>query len=155
MPKNEREFHRKVAVACFNGAWDYLGKKRRTSSDDREMLSLAHASRYHWGVVGTPTNRAVSDWQVSRAYAEIGDPRLSLEFAKSSLAICESNGLGDTVHTANEACARAYAVAGEQDKARAHLARARRQLNALNLGKEDREVYLGQINETERLIGKK
>jgi hypothetical protein len=59
LSKREREFHRKMAVRCFNETWDYLEKKKRTEQDDQEMLQLAHASRHHWGLVGTPRNKAV------------------------------------------------------------------------------------------------
>jgi hypothetical protein len=39
------EFHRKTAVACFNGAWDLLDKKDRSREEDLQMLHEAHASR--------------------------------------------------------------------------------------------------------------
>ena len=56
------------------------------------------------------------------------------------------------MHTANEALARALAVAGDSAKARKHLAIARSQLGRLTLGKEERGVYLQQLEETESLI---
>ena len=148
----EREFHRKVAIECFNRAWDILDKKNRSEEDGFQMLHLAHASRYHWGLVGTPKNRAVGDWQLSRVYAELGQPRLALEFAESCLAACRENGLSDIEHTANEAIARAYAVAKDYDNARRYLTRGRRQLDRLTLSKGDRAVYLEQIRDTQALI---
>lgn len=126
--------------------------KNRSQEDDQQMLHLAHASRYHWGFVGTPRNRAVGEWQLSRVYAELGESRLALQFAKSSLATCRKNGLTEVVHTANEALARAYAVAKNYDKAREYLDRARRQLRKLTLDSEDRRIYSDQIRETERLL---
>jgi hypothetical protein len=62
--------------------------------------------------------------------------------------------MADLIHTANEAVARAYAVAKEYDKAREYLGRARRQLRRLGLNSEDRRIYSDQIRETERLIKK-
>jgi tetratricopeptide (TPR) repeat protein len=149
--KKEREFHRKVAVHCFNQAWDYLDK-RRSPGDDRLILHLAHASRYHWGIVGTPRNEAIGDWQLSRVYAALGEPKLSLKFAKASLETCEANGLTDIIHTAYEGMARAYAVAGDYGNARECLKKARQHLAMLTLGKEERDTYLRQIDETESLV---
>lgn len=154
-PKSEREFHRKTAAHCFNKTWDYLEKKRRTERDNREMLLLAHASRYHWSIVGTPRNQAVGDWQISRVYAALKQPQLSLSFAKSSLEICKKEKLSEVLATAYEAVARAYAVAQNQASARKYLKLARNQLKTLKLDVEDRRVYQGQINDTEKLIARK
>jgi len=154
IPKEEREFHRKIAARSFNGTWEYLDMKKRTKEDDQEMLHLAHASRYHWGLIGTPRNRAVGDWLLSRVYADMGQPELSLRFAESSLALCKENRLVDIVHTANEAMARAYAVSRNYPRAKRYLDEARRQLDGLKLSKADKAVYLNQIEQTGRLIGK-
>ncbi|HVP22984.1 MAG TPA: tetratricopeptide repeat protein [Conexivisphaerales archaeon] len=151
MSPTERRFHRRAAVSCFNGAWDLLDKKR-SAAEDKEMLELAHASRYHWGLVGEPRNWAVSDWQISRVYAAVGQPELSLMFAESCLEICEEKGLSDILHTADEAMARAYAASGDFVSAKRYLREARRRLDSLRLPKDDRKVYLGQIQDTEALI---
>ena len=152
--KVEREFHRKFAVRCFNLTWDYLELKKRTIEDDRQMLYLAHASRYHWGIVGTPRNRAIGDWQISRVYAELRHLELALEFARSCLATCEKNNLSDIVHTANEAIARAYAVAKDYRSARSYLNKARQQFHNLRLDKEDEKIYSDQLHDTELFIEK-
>ena len=154
MSKQEREFHRRVAAECFNKAWDLLDKKARSYEDNLQMLYLSHASRYHWGLVGTAESRAVGEWQLSRIYATLGQPQMALKFAKSCLATCEDNNLSDILHTAYEAMARAYAIANDNSRARRYLTRARRQLNKLNLDNHDRGIYLDQITETEGLIRK-
>ena len=152
MPAKEREIHRKVATKCFNQAWDLMVKKDRNPTEDSQLLYLAHASRYHWGLVGTPTNRAVGEWQLSRIYADLGHPKLAVKFAKTCLATCKENGLTEITHTANEAMARAYAVAKDYQKARKYLQVAHHQLDRLVLGKEDRRLYMDQLNETAALI---
>lgn len=154
MSKVEREFHRKVAVGCFNRGWDYLEKKDRSVKDNLEMLCVTHASRYHWGLIGTPRNLAIGEWQISRVYADLGQPHLALQFAKSSLVICERNALTDIVHIANEAMARAHAVAKDYKRAKTYLSKARQQLDSLKLDEEEREMYLDQLRQTELLIGK-
>lgn len=153
LSKSTREFHRKTAVRCFNETWDYLEKKDRTEQDGQKMLYLAHASRYHWGLVGTPRNKAVGDWQISRVYAALKQPHLSLLFAKSSLEICKRERLSEVLATACEAVARAYAVAEDHASATKYLKLARDQLETLDLA-EDRKVYLVQIDETEKLLAR-
>jgi hypothetical protein len=152
MSKSEREFHRKIAIRCFNETWDYLETKTRTKRDDQRMILLAHASRFHWGLVGTPRNKAVGDWQISRVYAALKQPHLSLLFANSSLETCRNERLPEVMVTAYEAVARAYAVAEKYASADKYLRLARNQLETLDLAAKDRRVYLGQINETEMLV---
>ena len=147
----EREFHRKTAARCFNEAWVYLSKKHRGVPEDRHLLNLVHASRFHWSLVGTKRNQAVGDWQISRAYAALHQPRLALQFAKSSLELCRKHDLAEFLGTAYEAMARAYAVAEDLPSARVFLKKARAQLDASSIDDEDREIFLGQIRETERL----
>ncbi len=129
-----------------------MEKKERTERDDQKMLRLAHASRYHWGLVGTPRNEAVGDWQISRVYAALEQPRLSLLFAFSSVEICKKERLPEILATAYEAVARAYAVAEDHVSASKYLKLARDQLETLDLRAGDRKAYLGQIDETEKLI---
>ncbi len=152
MRKDEQTFHRKVAADSFNKAWDLLEKKNRTQEEDRIMLGLTHASRYHWSLVGTPRNKAVGDWQISRAYAALGQSELALRYARSCLAACEKDGLGEITPSAHEAVARAYAVGRDLKHAERHLSIARRLLDGLSLGKEDKRIFLGHIVETQRLI---
>ena len=116
------------------------------------MLQLAHASLYHWGIVGTPRNRAVGEWQLSRVYAELGETRLALRFARASLSTCKKNGLADLLPAAYEAVARACAVAKDASGAMKYLAKARLELGKLTLDAEDRKTYLGQIAGTQRLV---
>ena len=154
MSENELEFHRKTAKKCFNEAWDYLDKKGRDAREESQMLHLAHASRYHWSLIGTPTNQAVSDWQISRIYATLNQPGLALHFAKSCLETCKKNDLSDTMHTAYEGMARALAIGRDNKSAREYVTKAREQLARLTgLDEEDRKIYSDQIRETEKLIG--
>jgi hypothetical protein len=151
LSKSEREFHRKTAVTCFNKTWAYLEKNRNTD-ERQQMLHLAHASRFHWGLVGTPKNFAISDWQISRVYADLEQPDLALQFAKSSLEVCEKNNLSEFLCSAYEGMARAHAVARNNGAATSYLKKARAQLDSADIDKEDRKVYLDQIRETEQLL---
>jgi len=151
MSKAEREFHRKTAAASFNKAWNYLDRSR-SPAEDLQMLHLAHASRYHWGLVGTPLNQAVGDWQISRVYASLRQPDLALRYARSSLSTAKKNDLAEMVPSAYEAIARAYAAAKDSKRAGECVAKARKLLDELPLEEEDRRIYLGQISDTQRLI---
>ena len=154
MTTQERKFHRETAAQCFNKTWDYLEKKRRTSKENQMMLHLAHASRYHWGLVGTPRNQAVGDWQTSRVYAAIGEPDLSLHFAKSCFELAQKNKLSDIAPTSFEAMARAHAVGGNRKLAASYLDKARKLVRSSSIDKKDREIYLGQIHDTDKMIRK-
>lgn len=43
----------RLAGSLFNGVWTLLENPSRTPDDDLLMIHMAHASRYHWGRVGT------------------------------------------------------------------------------------------------------
>ncbi len=153
MSRTEREFHRKMAKKYFNEAWDLIDKKQRTADDDRRMLLLAQASRLHWSIVGTPANQSVGDWQISRIYAALNQPSLSLLFAESSLETCEKNDLREFLPSAFEGMARAYAIGGNSKAARDHIRKALELLITLtSIGSEDKKIFEEQIRETESLI---
>ena len=153
MSQDESEFHKKFAKKGFNEAWDYLDKKNRTAEDEQQMLHLAHASRYHWSFVGIARNFAVGDWQLSRVYATLNEPRLALLFAKSALDITKKNNLSDNLPSAYEGMARAYAVAKEKKSAMEYIKKAREALDkAKDMSTEDKKVYSSQIDETEALL---
>jgi hypothetical protein len=147
----DEEFHRRVAVECFNKTWDYLRKIERNPDDDRSMLNLAHSSRYHWGFVGKAPNFAIGDWQISRVYSALSQPSLAILFARTCLETCQKNGLSEILVSAYEGMARAYAVAKEYRLARDSIDKARQQLRNVVLDDEDFKIYSDQIDETERM----
>ncbi|GIO93881.1 hypothetical protein [Paenibacillus lactis] len=48
------EWHKQQAVTNFNAVWDLIEKADRSWEDDLQMIHMAHASRFHWGEIGTP-----------------------------------------------------------------------------------------------------
>jgi hypothetical protein len=103
--------HKSMAVATFNATWDLMDKDMRTAEENDMMVHTAHASRYHWGQVGGPTEFERGDWQISRAYALLGNGNEALHYAKHCLNTCMENEIGDfDLAFAYEAMARAYAV---------------------------------------------
>lgn len=109
-----REEQRQLAVDLFNETWRLM----RTREDDDRMLHAAHASRYHWGEIGEPVNRARGEWQCSRVYVVLGRAEPALHHARRCLELCEEHGLGDfDLAYAYEALARAHRLAGDPQAA--------------------------------------
>ncbi len=137
--------HRQLAADLFNHVWTMLEMTDRTPMQDDEMIHAAHASRHHWGAVGTPENLGRGEWQCSRVYAVLGRPEPALWHARRYLALCEQHGIGDwDLAFAHEAIARALAVGGDPEGARAEVARAR-ELAADIAEDEDRELLLSDL----------
>lgn len=103
-----------LAKRLFNRVWALLEKPDRTDEDIDEMINAAHASRYHWGNVGTPQNLAIGDWQIARVYSELGRGEPALFHAGRTVAIAEASEVDSwLVASAYEGMARACAVAGQ------------------------------------------
>ncbi|HEY6031887.1 MAG TPA: hypothetical protein VIU44_15055 [Gaiellaceae bacterium] len=109
---------RQLAVDLFNHCWTLLARDRRSRDEDDEMLHAAHASRFHWGRVGGPENRARGEWQCSRVYCVLDRAEPALHHARRCLELCEEHGLADwDLAFAYEALARAHRVAGDDGEA--------------------------------------
>jgi hypothetical protein len=118
----EREFHKKFAVDCFNLAWTLMDKKDRTKEEDDRMVHTAHASRFHWGEIGTPVEFERGEWQISRVYTVVRRPEAALYHAERCLKICKENNIGDwDIAFAYEAMARACASAGKKAECKRYL----------------------------------
>src|SRR5437867_9492150 len=112
--KADADWHRRMAAHLFNSTWTLIEKKRRTKAESDTMIHMAHASRYHWGVVGGPKELAIGEWQISRVYAVLRRPEPALYHAQRALEICEASEIGDfPLAYAYEALARAFAIAGK------------------------------------------
>jgi hypothetical protein len=136
---------RALAVALFNRAWALLGTTDRSPVQIDEMIHAAHASRYHWAIVGEPANLARGEWQCSRVYAVLGRGEPALWHARRCIAIVESAGIGDwDLAAACEAMARASAVAGDDEAARAWAERSRVACAAI-AEDEDRRIVEADI----------
>lgn len=136
---------RAFAVAAFNGAWDLIDKPDRTADDDRQMLTLAFASRWHWGEVGSAENKVIADWQVAHVASLIGQASLALTFAQLSYDASRSDDVPDWMRASGaEGLARAYACAGDRSAYERYASEAR-DLCAHLAEEEDRELILGQL----------
>jgi hypothetical protein len=135
------EEERQLAVDLFNRGWTLMETDERTTEQDDELINTAHASAYHWTQVGTPANRARSEWQLSRVYVVLERVEPALHHARRCQEICEAHpeAMEDwDLPYAHEALARAHALAGDADEAGRHAATAR-ELAAGVAGARDRE----------------
>lgn len=140
-----QEWHKKQAINNFNGTWDLIDKKDRTEEDKVNMIHMAHASRFHWGQIGTPLNFARGEWQISRVYALVNMPESALYHGKVSLDLCEANNIGDfDLAFAYEAIARAHMVNNDKNQMKKYIELAK--TAAENIAKkEDKEYFLSEL----------
>ena len=151
MADNLDTIHLELAKKCFNSTWEFLDKTDLTTTEEMEMLKLAHASRYHWSFIGKPKHFAIGDWQISRAYAKLNEGSLALKYAQSCLDTTLENKVESGYLSAYEGIARAYAVVKDYEKAKEFIAKAEKELEKVS-DKKDREVYEPQIKETKAMI---
>ena len=132
--------HRRFGVELFNHVWTLLGLSERTVEQDDELVHAAHASRYHWGLVGEPRHLGRGEWQISRVYCVLGRAEPALHHARRCLAYVESATDAEDwdLPYAHEALARASRLDGDPEAAAAHAATARG-LAAHVVDAEDRE----------------
>ncbi|WP_423408116.1 hypothetical protein AABM38_21025 [Heyndrickxia sp. MSNUG] len=133
--------HKKMAIDLFNLTWDLIEKQDRTEAEDDTMLYAANASRYHWGIVGSPLNFARGEWQISRVYAILDRAEPALHHANKSLKHCLEHDLGDfDLGFAYEALARANAVKGNLAEQERNLELALQ--TAARIDKEENKNWL-------------
>jgi hypothetical protein len=126
--------HKYFSADCFNRVWGLLDKPKRTSQEDQEMVQLCLASVWHWTEREdcTDTNLSIGYWQASRVYATIGLPDEARRYGQLCLEASKGPDiLPFYLGYAYEALARAEFVAGNEERAREHLAESRRIAEAL------------------------
>ena len=140
------DLQRQLAVDLFNGVWALLEQPDRTRADDDRMLHAAHASRYHWEMVGEPVNLVRGEWQCSRVYAMLGRAEPAIHHARRCLELCQEHGIGDfDLAFAYEALARGYALAGDAEQSRDMLEHAREAGEQITAD-DDRELLLRDLS---------
>lgn len=152
MDDSQKQEHKKHAVTCFNETWNLIDKTKRSQEEIDRMIHLAHASRFHWGEIGTPLEFARGEWQISRVYAVLNRHEPALYHGKRSLEICEENGVRDyDIAFGYEAIARAYAIAGNKDEALKYLALGKEAVENIK-DDNDKEYTLSEIKAVEEML---
>jgi hypothetical protein len=146
MSEESQRLHRQFAVDCFNGTWGLLDKTDRTAEDNFKMIHMAHASRYHWGEIGTPLEFARGDWQISRVYAVLGMGEAAYMYAENCLKHCLENYIDDfDLAFAYEALTRASAILGDNAKLEEYKAQAKIAGEAI-IDQGNRDYFFGELN---------
>lgn len=141
----EQECHRKSAVDLFNLVWSLLDKKERTIAENDKMIHAAHASRFHWGEIGTSVEIERGEWQISRVYSILNRPKSALYHATRCVEICKENDIGDfDIAFAYEAMARASAVAGKNSDCEKYIQLAKEAGEHIK-DKEDKDYFFSEL----------
>ena len=137
--------HKYFSAHCFNATWDLIDESRRTTEEDMEMLHRSMASLWHWTQRedAKPQNLSVGYWQVSRVYALLGQVENALKYGAVALMLAE--GL-EPFYTgfAYEALVRAEMVAGNGEKMREYLEKARALAETVE-DEEDKQILMGDL----------
>lgn len=146
-PDDLDRWHRTLAPRFFNETWTFMDRPNLSDAETEDMLTSAFAQRAHWYEVGSPRNKAIADWQVSRAASLAGYATLALRFAKRSLAVGVDNELDPFVlGFAHEAIARAAAAVDDIEMFEGHITAAR-ELSLSIADQEDRQILVADLDE--------
>ena len=142
----ERAEHEAFAKQANRETWTLLERDDRNEVDDNRMIHAAHASAFHWAMVGGAVVSARADWLLSHVYAVLGQPDPALRYARQCLATCEREGLTDfDLAYAYEAMARSAAAAHHSEDAAAWRAKADRAGTEI-ADTEDRELFRADLD---------
>lgn len=117
------EMHKKIAIECHNSTWDLMEKDERSDEENDLMINMAHASLYHWMLVGQRINTVRGEWLLSRVYAFLNMPEIGLIYAEKALKA--SKDIEDIkpydLAFCYEAAARCYMLMNDKEKMQENL----------------------------------
>jgi hypothetical protein len=139
--------HRALAAGYFNAAWDLVDTADRTQAQDRDMVTLAFASRQHWiEAEGTAQNLAVADWQVAHTASLAGLADVAVVFAQAAVERAESADVPTwMLASVHEGLARAHAAAGDKASYEREAQRCRELLAQVG-DEDDRALVQSQLD---------
>jgi hypothetical protein len=140
------EAHQYFAVSLNNMVWGLLDKPNRTREDDEMMVHAAHASHYHWSVVGQPVNLARGFWLISHVYAVLKQGENATYYANRCMDVTNAEGLVDfDLAYAYEGMARAYAAAEDSTVSGEYLLLAQQAGEKIK-NPEDQKLFFSDFN---------
>lgn len=144
-PEITREIHAALAARLNGETWTLLDKVGRTPEEDDRLVQAAYASCYHWLHAGTPLHQQRGQWLIARVHAMLGQAESAVRHARRCRQLTEQHH--DLMHDfdlayAEEAMARALALAGDKDAGRRHKARACELRDAI-ADAEDKRIFDG------------
>ena len=155
MAQKKQAIHpfKETAKQTFNDAWKLLNKKKLNKEEKITLLNLVHTSFYLWQQIPecNATNISISLWQISRAYAHIGDGLNALLFAEQNIKLSKENNLdGFYIAYAHESAARANIISKNNIKAGTQINLALKAIRTSN--EEHSEILLSDINSLKNLL---
>jgi hypothetical protein len=138
---------RRRAIETHGQCWDLLEKPDRTEAESEAMIEAALESLRLWLEVGAPVHAQRGHWMVARVAVDAGQTGLATEHALATLALTAAhrNELEDfDLAFAEEVAARAFALAGDVDRASRHRAEAMRLGEAI-ADEGDRKEFFRQF----------
>jgi hypothetical protein len=146
--ENSQLWHKTFALETNHLLWSLLSQAKRSPEEDEQMIHAAHASRFHWGEIGTPVHRTRGDWLLSHVYAVLHQPQRAPDYARTCLEICQQHQIGDfDLAYAYEALARAYAALDQKDNCEQYLHLAQQAGEQIqNIEPEDKEIFFADFH---------
>jgi hypothetical protein len=144
---DERREHERWAKEINGVAWELLEQDGRDEEEDERLILAAHASYYHWLHAGTNLHRQRGEWMLAHVYTVLGREEPAGHHARRCMAYTERfrTEMEDfDLAYAEEAVARAAALAGDAETARRHRQVAEA-LGARIGDEEDRTIFLGDL----------
>lgn len=139
-----KEEHRKIAATLFNYTWELLEDDRTPENDDL-MISVSHASLFHWRFAGGPLQIARGHWIISRVYSTLKMAESAKYHALQCLNITIENNLGNfDLGFAYEAMARSFNVEGNKLDCKKYKTKAMKYAELVE-NKEDKNWLLKNL----------
>ena len=104
-------FHRYFAIQCNNDFWP-LSEGELSHDDKQNIITIAHASLFHWREVGTDENIQLANMAVARAYC-VNESSNSLKYAKQAFEFFDKSGEKWVQAFTNAVLSHAYHIAGD------------------------------------------
>jgi len=145
---NPEETHRVFARQTNGRVWELLEKRDRTPAEEREMLTAAYASLFHWLHAGTVVHEQRGEWLIARVHLELSHQGEALRHARrcKDLTEADQEAMEDfDVAFAEEVMARVDSLRGETEPAREALKRALAAGQAIQ-DAEDRQIFFDTLN---------
>ena len=94
LSQEELKAHRTFGAKANNRGWALWESEEISHETASELLHAAHTAYYHWNVAGGPIHRGRADILLAYAYARVGSPSLSNEYAERARKIFDGNPEG-------------------------------------------------------------
>jgi len=136
------DWHRQHAARSNNRAWA-LSTTNRSETEDREMLNAAHASAYHWSVVGTELHNMRATMLLAEVHSALGMAESAVGYANDMWAyFTNQSAVPDwELAFAHTIYAHAALVAGNKDLYKSSYEQAQQSIANI-ADDEDRTIVL-------------